>query len=209
MARAKKDVEPGWHPNFRNSEALPDIKVIRTDFLVNGLAVAISVGLLFIVAHNEFDGRSLSREITDLNSKISAKAALNENNLKLSAEFDTLSNQYTELNNFLSVPVAPSRLMMAISETLPREILLQTINYTDQPVVVESKNVMSKAINFRGSVSGSLEHPATQIVTDYIKTIEKLEILKDRLNKIELVSLVRNPQLGLFNCVIRIELKPV
>ena len=30
---------PAWHPNFRNYEKLPDLKVVRTAFFVNGAAI--------------------------------------------------------------------------------------------------------------------------------------------------------------------------
>ena len=37
---------PAWHPNFRNFEKLPDIKVVRTAFFVNGAALFLAVALL-------------------------------------------------------------------------------------------------------------------------------------------------------------------
>ena len=33
---------PAWHPNFRNYEKLPDIKVVRTAFFVNGVNCALT-----------------------------------------------------------------------------------------------------------------------------------------------------------------------
>ena len=30
---------PAWHPSFRNYERLPDIKVVRTVFFVNAVAI--------------------------------------------------------------------------------------------------------------------------------------------------------------------------
>lgn len=35
MSKGRKVREPSWRPNFVNKSELPDIKVVRTDFIVN------------------------------------------------------------------------------------------------------------------------------------------------------------------------------
>ena len=30
---------PAWHPNFRDYEKLPDVKVVRTAFFINAAAI--------------------------------------------------------------------------------------------------------------------------------------------------------------------------
>jgi len=50
-ARGKKKKDfPAWHPDFRVTDDLPDIKAVRTDFLINigsvGLALALLVYIL-------------------------------------------------------------------------------------------------------------------------------------------------------------------
>ena len=37
---------PPWHPNLRNFARLPDTKVVRTAFFINGASVFIALGLL-------------------------------------------------------------------------------------------------------------------------------------------------------------------
>ena len=39
---------PAWHPNFRNYQKLPDIKVVRTAFFVNGIAILLVVAISFL-----------------------------------------------------------------------------------------------------------------------------------------------------------------
>ncbi len=208
LTRPKRVIKTHWHPNFRNPETLPDIKVVRTSLLLNTIAIAAGILVCGKFGYNEYTRFSLNRGIGQLESKISSKKVENETNLKESGEFDTLSKKHDELASFLAVSIEPSDLLMMLSEQLPREILLQNVSFTDQQIQVGKKNVNSKAINLRGSVMGDPE-VATQIVTDFITTLGNLELIKANLNRIELVSLVRDPSLGLFNCVIRIELKPV
>ena len=42
---AALNVVPAWHPNLRNVENLPDTKVVRTAFFVNGFAMLVAVSL--------------------------------------------------------------------------------------------------------------------------------------------------------------------
>ena len=39
---AAANLTPAWHPNFRNFERLPDTKVVRTTFFINGGAIAVA-----------------------------------------------------------------------------------------------------------------------------------------------------------------------
>ena len=59
---------PNWHPNFRNFEKLPDIKVVRTAFFVNGAAVsvALALGLVLHGAWLAIDIAGIGRETPGL-----------------------------------------------------------------------------------------------------------------------------------------------
>ena len=45
-AEAAASQVPAWHPNFRNYQRLPDIKVVRTAFFINGFAALIAIALI-------------------------------------------------------------------------------------------------------------------------------------------------------------------
>jgi hypothetical protein len=45
---------PAWHPNLRIVEQLPDTKVVRTAFFVNGLAATIAIVLALYLGHQEW-----------------------------------------------------------------------------------------------------------------------------------------------------------
>lgn len=207
LRKPKKIIQPNWHPNFRNVETLPDIKVIRTDFFINFSTVAIAAALLFYLLFNEYTGHALNRQINELSSEISAREASNTKNIALSKEFDTLSKGISELNAFLEAPVVPGEFIVTFSDLMPREILLESLSYSSNNIPVGKKSVPGKTINIRGSVSGS-PGEATQIVNDFIDTLEELPMFEGILNKIELLSLNRDDARGLFDCAIRIELIP-
>ena len=45
---------PAWHPNFRNYQKLPDIKVVRTAFFVNGVAIFVALSLGIYLGFKEW-----------------------------------------------------------------------------------------------------------------------------------------------------------
>ena len=208
LRKPKKIVQPAWHPNFRNVDTLPDIKVIRTDFVINWGMVLVAVALLMFFLKNEFSALAVGRNIKEFETKISENDNANNNNLKLSGEFGTLSKEITEVEAFMNVPIKPSAFLLNFTEIKPEEMLLQSISYDSQNINLGSrKTAPGKTISIRGSISGSPDE-ATQLVTDYLETLKNLEIIEESLYKVELPSWERDENLGLFNYYIRIELVP-
>src|SRR3954470_14567276 len=61
---------PAWHPNFRNYEKLPDIKVVRTAFFVNGTAIALVLALSTYFGIKEWQLHGLNSQIADWQRQI-------------------------------------------------------------------------------------------------------------------------------------------
>lgn len=66
MKRHRKDSPPHWRPNFVNAAELPDIKVVRTNFIVNSIAVALALGMVFLIGKREYSARVLEAEVSNL-----------------------------------------------------------------------------------------------------------------------------------------------
>src|SRR3954462_112783 len=54
---------PPWHPNFRNYEKLPDIKVVRTAFFVNVAAITIALAAAIFFGLKEWQLHVLRGQI--------------------------------------------------------------------------------------------------------------------------------------------------
>ncbi len=208
LRKPKKIVQPAWHPNFRNVETLPDIKAIRTDFIVNWGIVLVAAVLLMLFLKNEFSAFAVGRDIKEIETKISENTGANNNNLKLSGQFANSSKEVTELAAFTKVLAKPSGFLLALAEIKPEEMLMQSVSYNSQIINLGNrKTAPGKLVSLQCTVNGS---PAavTQLVTEYVETIKNLEIINEYVYKVELQSLERDENLGLFNCSIRVELVP-
>ena len=47
---SKRDTQPYWRPDFKIQSTLPDIKVVRTDFIINCIVVALMLIAVFITS---------------------------------------------------------------------------------------------------------------------------------------------------------------
>ena len=91
--KTKKSVELPWHPNFRDLSALPDIKVVRSVFFVNFVALTATLILTGIWLFVELQIATL----TDLNkgneNQINFMGKNNKTLLAQSAEFEKMAKE--------------------------------------------------------------------------------------------------------------------
>ena len=61
---------PAWHPNFRDYEKLPDVKVVRTAFFINAAAIVVVLALGIYVGINEYKLKELRKQIQEADAQI-------------------------------------------------------------------------------------------------------------------------------------------
>lgn len=209
MARkGKKKIEqPAWHANFRNAEGLPDIKPIRTDFLFNFVALAALLALGGYVAYTEYQALQLRSSIAVLNSRIQAGTLENNQNLRLSAEFDRLSVLMKEAGEFVAMPVRPTDLLAEVVDSLPAEMLVTSFGLADRAIQEGRRTRYAKTLTLAGNVSSPDSVRSTQIVNDYVAVVGTLPGLGKEVEKTSLQSLQRDEKQGIFTFNIMVELK--
>ncbi len=62
---AASSSSPAWHPNLRIAEQLPDTKVVRTAFFINGFAALIVIVLVLMLGHEEWTLHGVRKEISE------------------------------------------------------------------------------------------------------------------------------------------------
>ena len=105
------DVDPLWHPDFRNFERLPDTKVVRTTFFVNTAAIAITLALLMLLGYREFHIRTLEQQIDEATRQIDTNAKQNKEALRLSQIFSDEEKKLDEAVAFVRRPISITELI--------------------------------------------------------------------------------------------------
>jgi hypothetical protein len=206
LRRNKKLVHPVWRPDFRDGEALPDIKVIRTDFLFNVVAVSLAIALLGFFLFREYRSFELAGTIRDLEVNIENNRVVDRENVRMSREFAEHERSIKEVIQFFNVPVHPETLFLELASMQPDAIILETVNVTSSREGAGNNARVLYTLLLSGTVEDSTAQPASQVITEYLGALEGLPSIKPHFVVSALPTFNRNPALGLFNFTVRVTL---
>jgi Tfp pilus assembly protein PilN len=123
-------VTPAWHPNFRDYEKLPDLKVVRTSFFVNGGAIFVVLGLAVYVATGEVHIRSLDAQIAEEQAKIDRAKKGSDQAVAAFKKFQADEAVVQEVDAFVKSRPPVSVLIRRIGETLPPDVAVDALEFT-------------------------------------------------------------------------------
>lgn len=135
-AAAAAPAVPNWHPNFRNYEKLPDIKVVRTAFFVNGAAIFVAVSVALYFGFKEWQLRGLQGQITALQVRIDRDKKGSDQAVALFKKFQVEEAKVTEVDSFVQSKPSVSALIMRLGATLPPNIAIDTMDLRDTGMVL-------------------------------------------------------------------------
>jgi hypothetical protein len=127
---------PAWHPNFRNYERLPDVKVVRTAFFVNAAAIAvlISLGTYFVI--REMQLHVLRTQIAARQSEIDRDKKPSDAQVALFRKFETEQKKVEDVDAFVTSKPVVSEILIRLARTLPENIALKSIDLRDAGLVL-------------------------------------------------------------------------
>ena len=202
----KRTDHPLWRPDFRDSQTLPDIKVIRTDFLLNAVSVSLAIGLLGLLLYREYRSVQLSRSIDDVVVNIESNEKANEENLRMSAEFSAIQKPMEEVARFKNVPITPDGLLTEVARMQPDAVILESVKFSGDNAGKGKDKKATYTLVLSGTIKHTLEHPAPQAISEYRTALERLPGLAPYFMESELSGFTRNDALGVFNFTIRLKL---
>lgn len=150
MKKSKKEVQPNWHPNFRIQSELPDIKPIRTGFIINSFAVVLCLGLALMVMQQELKRMSLNRTIADLRATVSANESSNREALQQSREFVEEVRKLQELEAFYEAPVSGYRFLLFLAEIRSENLVYDSVTLQES-IRMDRRNEVT---TFRVQIGG-------------------------------------------------------
>lgn len=178
--KGSTDEALNWRPDFRDLAALPDLKVVRTSFVLNFLCITIATVVLGWTVFREYQALSLGMEITAAREAMADKSVRNTDLLKVNKEFSEAHRRFTEAEKFNDVRFAASELLVALSRSLPG-----TMDFTN--VVFDGNNLI-----LRGTIRGASETASTR-VSSYLDVLRQDAFVGGLFPDVSLTSLLRNP----------------
>src|SRR3954471_18196978 len=113
---------PAWHANFRNYEKLPDIKVVRTAFFINGAAITVALALLVYFALQEWNLRGINLQIADWQRKIDRDKKQSDQAVALFKKFQQEEAKALEVDAFVKSKPSVSALLIRLGQTIPSNV---------------------------------------------------------------------------------------
>lgn len=119
---------PGWHPNFRNYEKLPDIKVVRTAFFVNGAAIFVALALGVYFGLKEWQVWVLKGQTAEEQRKVDRDRRPSDQAVALFKKFQAEEARIAEVDAFIKSKPLLSALLLRLGSTLPPDIAIDSLD---------------------------------------------------------------------------------
>lgn len=174
---------PGWHPNFRNYEKLPDIKVVRTAFFVNGAAIFVALALGVYFGLTEWQTWVLRGQVAEEQRKIDRDRRPSEQAVALFKKFQAEEARINEVDAFIKSKPLLSTLLLRLGSTLPPDI------------AIDSLDLRADGLALRLSLRGD-GVSASGRATDYLEKLKADQELSQFEEFTFTATPVRNPATG-------------
>jgi hypothetical protein len=135
-AEANTSQVPAWHPNFRNYQKLPDIKVVRTAFFINGFAALIAIGLIVGTVVREFELYKKKESISQIQAQIDKDKPESDRAIALYKKFQDEEKRANEVDAFVKSKPPTSVILQRFAETRPKNVALKSIDLRENGIVL-------------------------------------------------------------------------
>jgi hypothetical protein len=173
-----------WHVNFRNSAELPDTRVVRTAFFFNTASILLAAALLLLGIFQEYRLYNLKADLESWQKQIKDNKAKSDQGIATYKKFKAEEQKILELDTYLKKDkLVLSDFIIRLGETLPQGIVLLSLDYRDQSVLL------------RGDVRGQPEL-ASGMASAYEKQLRDDAKIRTVFDSVSLTTLARDAGTG-------------
>lgn len=202
-ARRKKKKEfPAWHPDYRIAEDLPDIKAVRTDFLINAGALALALALVVALAYREISIFGLENEIQSLEDEEKRLEGDNMRVVSLNTRFMKRKRIHDDLEAFYDAPFDVPRFFADVARIRPGEIAFEEISYLEAEEPEDDVLDRTYRLFFRGQTR------SLKVIDEFKTSLAELPYLEDIDATISEGANPRNPVLETFGFSLEVRFQP-
>ncbi len=170
---------PNWHPNFRNTQLLPDLKVVRTTFFINVSCIAVAAAVLMSSGYREYQAFDYRAKMSAAQQRMEELKAQNDGLLAQNKQFMEGVRKFEEAQEFVTSRLSGTKMFSAIAGSLPNLVELRGVSYEKSQLVL------------RGAIKQDSE-TASQIASAYLDALRSDPFLGKTFPDISLTSLMRD-----------------
>ncbi len=174
---------PPWHPNLRIAANLPDTKVVRTAFFVNGAAIVLATVLLLVLGHHEWSLHEVNKQIATQQHNIDRDKFESAKAVKLFGDFKQEESKMVEVSDFVASKPIISELVLRLGQITPKKIAFDSLDFRDS------------GISIKATVKGAPDRAATD-ASAYEKQLRMDKVLGPIFRDVNLLTMRRNTTSG-------------
>jgi hypothetical protein len=172
-------VVPAWHPNIRIVENLPDTKVVRTAFFVNGAAMLLAIGLALYLGMQEWKLHEVNKQIADWQRQIDRDKKQSQEAVKLYQDFKAEEAKTAEVVDFVTSKPVLSEIILRLGVMTPKKIGLDSLEFAE------------KGVSIRATIKGAPDH-ASGDASAYEKQLRSDKVLGPMFGDVNLLTMRKN-----------------
>lgn len=174
---------PAWHPNLRIAESLPDTKVVRTAFFINGAAIFFAIALLLVLGHREWSLHEVHKQIADLQRNIDRDKKESAAGVAMYGEFKLEEAKTNEVADFIASKPRPSEILLRLGQITPKKIAFDMID------------IKANGVTIRATVKGAPDR-ASGDASAYEKLLRADKVLGALFSDVNLLTMRKNATNG-------------
>jgi hypothetical protein len=204
--KSKQDKQRPWRPDFRVVDTLPDTKVIRTNFLLNTIAVTVTLALLVYVSLQEYNLHSLRNDLQLMTAQVEGGNAANRQLLNLNRDWLKASGPVKEAVRFHDPAIDHHDFLVQMADARPDGIIYSSINivYSDAKPGKDGK--VPLRIDLAGRIVGDEDSSPALVLEELQQQLRTLPVLLNRVDSITVAQFNRDSALGVFTFVLNVRL---
>jgi len=171
---------PNWHPNLRIVESLPDTKVVRTAFFVNGgfgVLALIALGYFLV---QEWKLHEVNSQIADLEHQIDQGTHQSNDAVRLYKDFKVEAAKTDEVADFVSSRPLLSNIILRLGEITPKNIALDSLDFKEN------------GLSIRATIKGAADKATLQIAPAFERLLRADPKFGAKFSEVNLVTIVKN-----------------
>jgi len=207
LFRKEKSNHLPWNPDFRDTEALPDLNSVRFGFLLNISCIALFLGAFLFHYTYSLELDEIKMQMNALTEHLGQKGEQYRLLIKKDMQFERDSKILQRFRDFTKGLLNPVDFLVEVSGMRMDGMVLDGCVYERVIREQDKEKIITYKVNIKGSIQGNYQEELSRM-DKYTDELEAGQIYRRYGDTIQTASLKRDPQLDIFTFEVLIVLNP-
>jgi hypothetical protein len=206
LSKSKKALHQSWRPDFRNTQTLPDTKIIRTGFLLNFVGISLAAICLTMYGIREFTLQNLAKSVNELKLQVEGATSSDRQSLDTNKKFLQSAEIVSEAIGFDAEPIEFHSFLAEAGDTVQDGMHITSVTLNHSGGQPGKSGIPPFNIEIVGKVLENTSVTPAQTLSNFQGSLKGLASLSDKELVIEMLRFNRNNEFGYFDFTLLIKI---